>query len=43
MKKENYQIPLIEVINVFDEIINTSKSPFDPFDDDDEDTPAWDD
>ena len=41
MKKENYQIPLIEVINVLDDIITTS-SPFDDFVDDDDDTEAWD-
>lgn len=37
MKKENYQIPLIEVINVLDDVIVTSGpvSPFDPWDDDD--------
>lgn len=43
MKKEKYIIPLIEVINLSDDIITTSpQSPFDPFIDDDDDTEAWD-
>ena len=45
MKKENYQIPLIEVINVLSDVICTSgvepTNPFDPFDEDDDGTDVF--
>lgn len=42
MKKEKYIVPLIEVINVLDDIICTSQQQKDPFDDFNEDDPGMD-